>query len=291
MFKIKNISALAFLLVTITVLAGSTLLAQSVNDVENPQGGSIGVEGAVPGPPPETSATINTPINGQDFTDSLPVTVSGTCDPGLIVEIYKNDVFSGSVECGDNGTYSIDIDLFFGNNELIARVRDLLGQAGPDSDPVAVSYDPPVEESGRAFPTQQLLLSSTASFRGGNPQSEITFPVALSGGLGPYALSVTWGDGESDVISRSDTGTFDLRHAYEQPGVYRLVVKATDDTESIAFLQLVAVVNGEPGEQSESTAAARTITDVIVWPLFVLLPLVPVGFWLGIRYQKRKYGA
>ena len=288
--KTKTFSILLLTPLAVIALWASVTLAQSMDDVENPQDGSIGIEGAVPGPPPESAATINTPISGQTFT-SLPITVSGTCEPGLMVEVYKNDVFSGVDECAQNGTYSVDIDLFFGENELIVRVRDLLGQAGPDSNIVTVIYNPPVEQSGRDFPAQQLLLTSTTSFRGVDPGSEIVFPIALSGGIGPYAISITWGDGSSDVMSRSDTGSFNLRHVYDQPGVYRMVVKATDDTDTVAFLQLVAVVNGEPGEAADSTAAARIITNVVLWPLFIILPLVPIAFWMGVHYQKRRYGA
>lgn len=285
---VKYTLAAAF--VFVVAAAGVLIFNPPVfSQVENPQGGSMGVEGQVPGPPPEDAATINTPVDGQTFS-SIPVTVSGTCEPEVIVELYKNDIFAGSANCADNGTYETEIDLFIGENELMARVRDLLGQSGPDSDTITVNYEPDVEESDRTLPSQQLLLTSTVTFKGVNPDSELRFPVTLSGGEGPYAISASWGDGNNDVLSRSDTGNFDLRYTYDQPGVYRIVIKATDESESTAFLQLVAVVDGEPVEGAEDSGPTRVIEEYITWPFLVTLPLIPLAFWFGLRYEKRRIG-
>src|SRR6185369_828783 len=49
-------------------------------------------------PAPTTAATISTPANGSSFTDS-PITVSGLCTTGLLVEIYDNGVLVGAIDC------------------------------------------------------------------------------------------------------------------------------------------------------------------------------------------------
>ena len=100
--------------------------------------GSVGIEGRISAPAPTTAATITIPRSGQAFT-TLPVTVSGICPNGLLVKLFKNNVFAGSVQC-NNGSYSMIIDLFDGQNDLVARVYDALDQAGPDSNIVTVSY-------------------------------------------------------------------------------------------------------------------------------------------------------
>ncbi|MEX0934627.1 MAG: PKD domain-containing protein [Candidatus Saccharimonadales bacterium] len=258
---------------------------QSLDDPDSPQGGSIGISGSVPGPPPENAATINTPINGQEFT-SIPITISGTCESGLIVEIYKNDVFGGSTECLDNATYELESDLFYGNNELIARVRDLLGQSGPDSDPVNVTYQP-LDPSVTAG--QQLLLTSDATYKGALPSEEISFPLAISGGSGPYAVSVTWGDGEGDVLNLSDTGNFQISHSYTIPGVYKVTIRAADSQDSAAFLQVTAVISGQSTDAEPISAQTRVVTEVVRWPLYVMLVLIAGGFWMGMRHQKKRY--
>lgn len=276
------------LIAAAVLLLGAPVAAQgSIDDVENPQGGSLGLEGVVEGEPPEQAAAINTPVDGQTITEA-PVTVAGTCQAGLIVEIYKNDVLAGSVMCQDNNTFELDIGLFRGENILIARVRDLLGQYGPDSNPITVTYDPPVAESDRQI-GQQLLLTTNTSFQGGPPGSDINFSLQLSGGSGPYAISINWGDGQNDVLSRSDTGTFDIAHTYDRPGVYRVVVRASDDNDQSAFLQLTAIVNGEPDASVDEAETVRTELRYILWPLYVLLAIIPIAYWLGIRHQRRKY--
>lgn len=283
--KIRNYSLILAVSLIVSLILLPAGLAQPV---ENPQSGSVGLEGQIPGPPPDQAATINTPVNGQTFSD-LPVTVSGTCPAGVIVEIYRNDVFAGSVMCEDNGTFQLQIDLFNGENELLARVRDLLGQLGPDSNLVTVFYDPAVAQSDRQLPAQQLMLLSNVSFRGAEPGAELSFPIRLVGGSGPYAISITWGDGSSDVISRSDTGNFSIAHTYDAPGVYRIIVKATDDLGSVAFLQLTAIIDGVSGTVEGEEPPPRVIIKVLLWPLYVLLALLPLAYWLGMRHERRKY--
>src|SRR5947208_1368384 len=106
-----------------------SVFAQS-SPPQNPQSGSVGLQGQISAPPPSVGATISIPRDGQSFT-TLPVTVSGICPKDLLVKLFKNNVFGGSVQC-KNGSYSLLIDLFSGQNELVARVYDSLDQAGPD---------------------------------------------------------------------------------------------------------------------------------------------------------------
>ncbi len=56
------------------------------------EGGSIGLEGRINGDPPKTGATITFPRDGSIISD-LPTTVSGLCPTGLLVKIFKNNVF------------------------------------------------------------------------------------------------------------------------------------------------------------------------------------------------------
>src|ERR1019366_6714996 len=60
----------------------------------NPQSGSVGLQGTIPGPAPTTGATIATPTNGQVFSN-LPITVQGLCPSGLLIKLLINNIFSG----------------------------------------------------------------------------------------------------------------------------------------------------------------------------------------------------
>jgi len=255
---------------------------------ENPQSGAIGMQGSITSPPPTQGATITVPSSGQTFSEQ-PVTISGICPNGLLIKLFKNNVFAGSVQCED-GSYSLQTDLFNDQNELIARVFDELDQAGPDSNIVVVTF-----EDNRAGAVSRPTLSSNFAKRGANPGSNLSWPIILSGGEGPYAVSVDWGDGSApDLFSRDFPGTFDINHAYERPGVYNIVVKVTDGNDNPAFLQLVGVANGPLSQTDGSSAeggddgSGATSTIRVLWqPAALLIPFIVSTFWLGKKYELR----
>jgi hypothetical protein len=256
---------------------------------ENPQGGSIGLEGSVEGVPPTQAASITFPRDGATITN-LPVTITGICPTGLLVKIFKNNVFSGSVQC-TNGSFSIQVDLFGGRNEIVARVYDALDQQGPDSNVVAVNFP-----LGEFSAISRVSLTSSFAKRGANPGQALTWPITLSGGTGPYAISVDWGDGKTpDIISQAFPGLFTIQHTYDTPGVYSVIIRATDKNGEIAFLQVVGVGNGALSQtnqdQTTTPQTTQTVTTFkqqlkIVWlPIALSLPLILAAFWLGRRYE------
>lgn len=274
----------SYLLTLVALMAGLLILpATGHAQSPNPQSGSVGMQGQISAPPPSTPATISTPATGQDFS-ALPVTVSGLCSDDLLVRVFKNNVFAGAAQC-QNGSYSVTIDLFNGQNELVARVYDALDQAGPDSNVVVVTFT-----DDRSGSTPRISLTSNFAKRGANPGQLLSWPITVSGGQGPYAVSVDWGDGSAlDLISRSAPGTFNIEHTYDSPGVYNLIVKATDQNDNAAFLQLVAIGNGPLGTEEIAgggEADEPTVRIRILWlPVLVSLPLLLVAFWLGRRHM------
>lgn len=255
---------------------------------QNPQSGSTGVQGKISSPPPSTPATISVPRDGQTFS-TLPVTVSGICTGDLLVKVFKNNVFAGSVQC-KNGSYSLVIDLFSGRNELVARVFDALDQAGPDSNTVVVNFN-----DGTPVQASRVSLTSNFAKRGANPGQVLTWPIVLAGGEGPYALSVDWGDGKTpDLISRGFAGTFDIKHTYDAAGVYNIIIKVTDKNGGVAYLQLVGVANGPLSQDnsggatkndSKDTGGAVTQTKILWQPAAVLIPFIVLTFWLGKKHE------
>jgi hypothetical protein len=245
------------------------------------QNNSVGLQGTVRADPPKTGATITFPGNGQVFTD-LPIKVSGLCSTGLLVKLFKNGVFGGSTQC-TNGTYSISTDLFTGANELVARVYDDLDQAGPDSNIVTVTFTP----TGFNGSGPRITLTSNYAKRGANPNETLVWPLILSGGVGPYAISIDWGDGKTELMSRSLAGQFDISHKYVAAGIYSVIVKVTDSTGTSAFLQLVAVANGPLSQDNQANANSTTPTRTVViwWPVVAAAVMVILSFWLGARHK------
>lgn len=258
---------------TIPVLAGAFPPQQA--------SGSIGLKGTISKVPPTRAATITTPGNGAVFS-SVPITVSGLCPTGVLVKLFSNNVFVGSILC-INGSYALQIDLFSGQNQLVARVYDSLDQAGPDSNTVTVTFnDAQFDQYGT-----HVSLSSPYAERGAPPGTELDWAIILSGGTGPYAISVDWGDGSpSDLISQGVQGTLTLKHVYKTAGVYRVIIKATDKNGGSAFLQLVGQATGAIQSNDKGGGGnAIILRELLWWPAILMVPLIVAAYWTGRRAE------
>ncbi|MDQ3065362.1 MAG: PKD domain-containing protein [bacterium] len=289
MKQVKHLLVILGLVVSLPMFVGGNILAQSIPDA-NPDDEGIGMEGRIQQAPPSQAPTISLPSNGASF-DSIPVTVTGLCQDTLLVRVFRNNVFSGAAIC-DGGSYEMQIDLFPGVNELIARQYDDLDQASPDSNRRTVRFniDTPAVPTGPNQVAQRITLTTNFARRGADPGKNLVWPITLSGGRGPYAISIDWGDGKTDLLTRNAAGTFDINHIYERPGIYRVLVKGTDADGESAFLQLVGVGNGSINTALEDLNDQPTVikTRVLWQPALLLFPLLLTSFWLGKRYQLKK---
>jgi hypothetical protein len=243
--------------------------------------GSYGLEATKLQPPPTTTATITTPANGASFTES-PITVSGLCTDGLLVQVYDNGVMVGAVMC-ENGSFSIQVSLFTGQNDFTTYQFDDLGQSSPIGNTVTVTYN---NLSLQAFGTL-VTLTSNYGRRAADPGQTLTWPLQVSGGTGPYAFSIVWGDGtDADLKSAPLAGEVQISHVYDRAGIYRVTVKVTDVNGVSAFIQLVAIANGQPAVTTP-VASTKTVTIVKVtwWPVVIVVALMPLTYWLGRRSQ------
>lgn len=250
----------------------------------DPIPGSFGVEATKKQPAPTTGATISTPGDGASFTQSS-LTVRGICPTGLLVQIFSNGVMVGSVMC-ENSSFSVDITLFAGVNELTAMVYDDLDQPGPVSNTVKVTY---TDTNFTSF-GQLVTLTSSYGRRSAAAGTPLTWPLQLSGGVGPYAFSIDWGDGSKlELKSQSLAGLVTIAHTYAKAGIYHLNITVTDSNGVSAFLQLVAVASGKV----DTTANTATKNDnggqgairVLWWPTALLFVLLVPTYWLGRRSQ------
>lgn len=269
----------------VIVLTGSRVV-HAIGTPDPNQSGATGLQATIPSPPPNTAATISVPSSGRVF-ESTPIEVNGLCTTGLLVKIFNNNIFVGSVMC-ERGSYNITVDLFSGDNTLIARVYDALDQAGPDSNAANVRFN---DATFSPF-GERINLSSKVARNGTPVGKKMSWPIILSGGTGPYAISVDWGDGSAyDLKSQPFAGEVILEHTYRSAGVYRVVVKATDATGATAFLQLVGVGTGpvtqksSTGSDAEGGGTVATRTIYIWWPMLLLIPFLPLTFWVGRRYE------
>lgn len=249
-----------------------------------PKPGSFGLEATKKKAPPSQAATITTPGSGASFATS-PITVNGICVSGLMVQVYNNGVMVGAVMCV-NGSFSMQVSLFAGINELSAIVYDELDQAGPVSNIVTVTYN---NTSFTAFGTL-LTLTSSYGRRAAPAGTQLTWPLQLTGGTGPYAFSIDWGDGSKpELKSHALAGVITIDHVFKKAGVYTINITVTDVNGVSAFLQLVAVASGKvDGNGAAATDADKQNTPKpeIMWvPTLLSLALLAPAFWLGRRSQ------
>jgi hypothetical protein len=252
---------------------------------QNPQDGAAGLQGTVPTPPPDDAATITTPSNGVNF-NRMPITINGLCASGLLIKIFANNVFVGSALCA-NGSYSLQVDLFDGRNDIVARIFDALDQPGPDSNVVTVTYNNQ-QFAGSGVPL--LSLSSIYARRGANPGATLNWPIIITGGTPPYAVSVDWGDNKpASLQSEPFAGNVNISHVYDTAGTYVVVVKATDKNGMTAFLQLAGQANGavtQANERAENEDGLVATKTAVIWvPAAISIPLILVAFWLGRRFE------
>lgn len=279
--QLQWIASVVVSFILLLVLLTSPVAAQ-INPLPtpDPQPGSYGIEAKKTQPPPTQGATIATPGNGSSFSES-PITVSGICPNELLVQIYNNGVMVGAVMCED-GSFSVQVSLFAGTNEFTAIVYDELGQAGPTSNVVTVTY---TDTQFTAFGAL-ITLTSTYGRRAAPAGSQLDWPLQLSGGTGPYAFSIDWGDGSTlELKSQSLAGLVNILHTYKKAGIYRVNITVADANGASAFLQVIAVSSGQVDPPAEESPESTTIIRVVWIPAVIALLLLIPSYWLGRRSQ------
>lgn len=259
--------------------------AGAINAIPTPEPkpGSFGVEATKKQAPPAIAPTITTPGNGASFSTS-PITINGVCQTDLLVQVYNNGVMVGAVMCKGN-SFSIQVSLFAGANELTAIQYDDLEQASPVSNAITVNY---TDTSFTAF-GQLVTLTSSYGRRSAPAGNVLSWPLQLSGGTGPYAFSIDWGDGsKAELKSVALAGVVTIEHTYKNAGIYTVNITVTDANGVSAFLQVIAVASGKV-DSTTANAVGNTDektggTPRVMWiPYILLLLLLLPTYWLGRR--------
>lgn len=215
--------SLALLIIMTLVPVFSASHAVVSADATDPVNGAFGGYAVVAAPVPKVAPTIANIPSGRTVTTNDPLPIKGSCPGGTLVKVYKNEVLAGAALC-QGGGYQVSIDLFVGNNSLIARAYNANDVVSPDSNVVSVQLVLPGgttkgtdQLNVQGAPAGQFYATSQVSHRGANVGETMTWPITLSGGQAPYAVSISWGDGKTDLMSRGTAGQFDLSHAYDKP--------------------------------------------------------------------------
>ncbi len=304
--------ALAFLV----MLAGVVLAGYSTISLADSSDQLVSL--TVLGPPPISSPVITSPVDGDTVTSSA-ITVRGTCEIGMLVGLYRNGGPSGSVACDGAGMFAILTTVVPGVNQFMAYTIDGLGQPGPASAPVNITYvAPPVPSptptptpsaaptpglstktptpspstrisgGSKSVSTPPLLISTDELYYiGVTVNQALTVSARLTGGAAPYSVDWDWGDGARESMYVV-TGAIQATHSYTRPGSYKLVLRATDSQKRQAVSTTAIIVTGGPAPIAVTTPASKDINGylVIAWPLWVAVLLMLTSFWLGERYRE-----
>ena len=118
----------------------------------------------------------------------------------------------------------------------------------------------------------------------------LNLPVIISGGFAPFALSIDWGDGVTDLKSVTDNAYHTYQHVYRQTGSVSVTLRTTDSKGNTSFLQTVVQVNGAPATTGSTfgniTSGLSNIWTEAPVPLYFAALALVLGFWIGDIFQR-----
>ena len=120
----------------------------------------------------------------------------------------------------------------------------------------------------------------------------VKLPIRVTGGTLPYALSINWGDGITDLKSVLDREYHIYEHTYHTAGIVGVTLKTTDAAGVASFLNTVVEVNGKapigaaPTTFGNITSGLGSIWTEAPVPLYWAAVALVLGFWFGDIFQR-----
>lgn len=263
---------------------------------------SLIVTGKVAASVPTQPAVIALPLQGATLYGQS-IAVQGTCEfipPASVVVLQVNGQFAGSTSCNVTGTFTIMTLLNPGANSLVIRTMNITNDYGPDSAPIYVTFQPsgaaggqpPTSSRGRTntqtpqTPGSLEILSKTHYLLFG-PQKPAAWIGFIRGGTPPYAVTISWGDGQEDTYTVLDEQEQQFTHTYSAMKPHYVTVFAQDKRGLQRTHHFVAVTPFVPIVRTETTPrpGAPTYLPTI---LVALLSLAVLLSWYDLRIRKQQ---
>lgn len=276
------------------------------------------VNAVVPYEAPTKAATITSPSEAKGtVVYDAEQTISGTCqlqNPRAIVSIWKAQVVLGSAECTD-GTFSIPVVLYLGENNLVVKTANANGLYGPDSTKVMIQLKKPTNanplpegvdrpttiESHQAATNQGgisgLTVTTEAPYTVLSNVKVASIHVVVGGGQRPYVLQLKWGDGSTEAHSIDQAGTYEFTHEYtfsrsygvnvylrDVLGAYTEYTYAVVSGEKVAYT--APTTTGSSAPTNQSTEPWRLVG--VVWYYWLIIIAIIAFLFTSYRFGYRR---
>lgn len=117
-----------------------------------------------------------------------------------------------------------------------------------------------------------------------------TIGVLVWGGSPPYALTIDWGDGSTDLLRSVDKpGYFTVSKQFKSQGQYTVVLQVSDKSNKQAYMQVTVDAAGseKPNDFVEyiGNSVSMSWFDSPV-PTYLLAVAIVIGFWAGDYFER-----
>lgn len=265
----------------------------------------LGVSASVPAPIPGGSPVITSPTNNTVTTNSS-VKVSGTCPvivPPILIVIYRDSNSVGSTNCTPGGSFSLNVPLTLGKNNLLAQVQTITGGIGNSSSVILVTRNtlttpssPPSSEPGPISTPNvtielpilepQIITEDNFTQVPSDSNKPTAWSFSIKGGETPFTVTIDWGDGtiEKYTVHTHKVQTF--YHTYSQPKTYNISAKVVDANGRVTVYNTVAVAYSSKGSGTlgldskyQETHPIIALLQQYLWQIYIATLGALVFLW------------
>ena len=237
------------------------------------------VTASVLAPLPPTVPVVTGPTDNS-VQQNPSVFVSGTCTivvPNLIVVLIRDNQTVATGNCLPDGTFRILVGLVLGANVIYPKFVTITGQSSGYGQAITVSYEQqnqPVDASGNTTNTttndadkasiEKLKLDFNYDYVVYDTESVTKIAYTITGGKGPYEVSINWGDDTQKNVKLLHSGAQEAEHHYRYTLDSSSITVQVVDTEGHKVVQTRALVSFAHGLYvPPASAAAPPVTQKV----------------------------
>lgn len=281
------------------------------------------VTATVPAPIP-TGAPAFTAPDDNTVTDKPSIDFEGTCPiitPAVIIALYDGTTLLGSGLCQNDGTFVVTASITSGAHTIVATVVTITGDTGESSDPLHVTYTPPLVPVNPTNPSSPQNPTTPRPTTGTNvPTNDTIAPLDIisekpfvtfrsdlkaewrgrfAGGVPPYTVTIHWGDGKNNTYKVSGNDLQIFTHRYSQNRLYTFSITVQDSSGLTLKRNYVAMQsNGAPtgsGQTHNFTSILDTTfmdpyLSLLIVYLCLLVTMIMMWRYEHIHYPYRVFG-